>query len=414
MSLRLSIKLCLSLMSLLCIHVLIWSRRRWSFLIWDLRSTSSFSFCVWFVLVWILSKIWRARGSAAFGVTRGGAHRLEDLDLAERAGQRSTGQQASGAGGTHAFADLLEGALNLGCSRQHRTGSGRDDPLWSLRAAILTTWWRKRGNAAQLRPRRVALRDADLRDRYDRRALAPLTSAEHMESDEADGTFPPWVSLEYTQMLKLAFPSPVIFSSLSAPSVSSLRRLLTSPDDENRSSFTTSTSSVGELMAAQGIPLERVCLLDPKAEQEISPEDSELFDWFLFGGILGDDPPRGAYTAPAPSQLMCYHRPYVRAQESGFPDSTSPRNADDHRHRIGCHQAMCARSQYVHSSHPSSTDSTVPLDKIPFIDNPTFQFDEIESVEMPFRYVMDAQGEAILPVGMRQLLQDDMEKAFDD
>lgn len=32
---------------------------------------------------------------------------------------------------------------------------------------------------------------------------------------------------------------------------------------------------------------------------------------------------------------------------------------------------------------------------------------------MPFRYVADAQGEPILPQGMRKLLQDDMDKSFD-
>lgn len=37
----------------------------------------------------------------------------------------------------------------------------------------------------------------------------------------------------------------------------------------------------------------RVCLLDPSAKKELSPEDGENFDIFLFGGILGDDPPRG-------------------------------------------------------------------------------------------------------------------------
>lgn len=36
----------------------------------------------------------------------------------------------------------------------------------------------------------------------------------------------------------------------------------------------------------------RVCLLDPKGEKDICPEDGDEFDVFLFGGILGDDPPR--------------------------------------------------------------------------------------------------------------------------
>ena len=38
---------------------------------------------------------------------------------------------------------------------------------------------------------------------------------------------------------------------------------------------------------------DRVCLLDPKAERDLTPEDGDSFDVFLFGGILGDDPPRG-------------------------------------------------------------------------------------------------------------------------
>jgi len=32
---------------------------------------------------------------------------------------------------------------------------------------------------------------------------------------------------------------------------------------------------------------QRICLLDPKAAKELSPEDGENFDIFLFGGILG-------------------------------------------------------------------------------------------------------------------------------
>ncbi len=31
----------------------------------------------------------------------------------------------------------------------------------------------------------------------------------------------------------------------------------------------------------------RVCLLDPAATEELNPSDGELFDVFLFGGILG-------------------------------------------------------------------------------------------------------------------------------
>ena len=42
-----------------------------------------------------------------------------------------------------------------------------------------------------------------------------------------------------------------------------------------------------DLMEKLSVPMNKVCLLDPKAELELSPSDGEVFDWFLFGGILG-------------------------------------------------------------------------------------------------------------------------------
>lgn len=39
----------------------------------------------------------------------------------------------------------------------------------------------------------------------------------------------------------------------------------------------------------------------------------------------------------------------------------------------------------------------VPLDKIPFVDNPEIRVDQHESTEMPFRYVTDKNGQPIMP-----------------
>jgi ribosome biogenesis SPOUT family RNA methylase Rps3 len=42
-----------------------------------------------------------------------------------------------------------------------------------------------------------------------------------------------------------------------------------------------------ELMTERSVPLDAVCLLDPKAEAELSPEDGDgRFTWFLFGVSL--------------------------------------------------------------------------------------------------------------------------------
>lgn len=53
-----------------------------------------------------------------------------------------------------------------------------------------------------------------------------------------------------------------------------------------------SPQSVDDLVSAANIPKERVCLLDPRGESDLAPEDGDKFDVFVFGGILGDDPPR--------------------------------------------------------------------------------------------------------------------------
>jgi ribosome biogenesis SPOUT family RNA methylase Rps3 len=48
--------------------------------------------------------------------------------------------------------------------------------------------------------------------------------------------------------------------------------------------FTASTQSVEEIYAKDKT---RVCLLDPAAAKDLSPDDGKAFDVFLFGGILG-------------------------------------------------------------------------------------------------------------------------------
>ena len=48
--------------------------------------------------------------------------------------------------------------------------------------------------------------------------------------------------------------------------------------------FNAETRGVEELYASDK---SRVCLLDPAAASDLSPEDGDRFDVFLFGGILG-------------------------------------------------------------------------------------------------------------------------------
>lgn len=123
---------------------------------------------------------------------------------------------------------------------------------------------------------------------------------EHMESQHA--ILPPWVKLEYLHMLDVvAAPAPayaplksgpstapvaqVIFSSLSTQAIDDLTSALSpasTPLKHSKSPVLLETQSVTQLMAFHGVPLERVCLLDPKATEVLSPADALEFDWFLY------------------------------------------------------------------------------------------------------------------------------------
>lgn len=92
--------------------------------------------------------------------------------------------------------------------------------------------------------------------------------------------------------------STVHFTSLSPSSVADFQRTLDKPRPAERAiapghgaSAACHTDGILALLSSKNIPLSRCCLLDPKATEPVAPGDSELFDVFLFGGILGDDPP---------------------------------------------------------------------------------------------------------------------------
>ncbi|KAJ7068741.1 SAM-dependent RNA methyltransferase [Mycena amicta] len=210
---------------------------------------------------------------------------------------------------------------------------------------------------------------------------------EHMEEDDDTAkAIPPWVELEYAHMRTLAGPSAQIhFTHLSSASRSSLSSVFGSA--EGLADPSCHQAGVLELMKEQvsGAALQKVCLLDPKAEKALAPEDGDgRFEWFLFGGILGDDPPRDRT-----SELRVL----------GFPT----------RHlgpvQMTTDTALGVTKKVVHDK--------IPLDKIPYIDFPTIRFNAKESVEMPFRYIADDKNEPVLPPGMRKLLHEDLNKSFD-
>ncbi|KAJ3120743.1 hypothetical protein HK100_012664 [Physocladia obscura] len=122
--------------------------------------------------------------------------------------------------------------------------------------------------------------------------------------------------------------------------------------------------------------IEKVLLLDPSAKQELSPEDSAAgFEYLLFGGILGDDPPRDRTKE-------------LRVQ--GFSG----------RH-LGNYQMTTDTAVLVSKR---VIEGGKKLSELEFVDKPDINLSSHESVEMPFRYLVE-NGAPLLPAGFLELLR---------
>ena len=99
--------------------------------------------------------------------------------------------------------------------------------------------------------------------------------------EHLDPELGPWSALEYKAIARESQQSGCRFILSSIPA-SLLKtqdlKHLTSLGAEGR------TDSVETYFAGKK---QRICLLDPAAQQELEPRDAEKFDVFLFGGILG-------------------------------------------------------------------------------------------------------------------------------
>lgn len=191
--------------------------------------------------------------------------------------------------------------------------------------------------------------------------------------------FTKWVILEYCQILRDVGSENLILTSL--PEGTTDEDI---PQPLRDLGLQWSTKEVCDYIP-QTTPRSALCLLDPKAETDLEPSDIGKFEYFIFGGILGDHPPKDR-TGILRRKLKC---PGRRLGELQMSTDTAVRATK----RI--------------------LDGT-PLKDIKCIDYPEIRFNTHEATEMPFRYILDDQGKPILPQGMLQLLENDFDRTLDD
>ncbi|KAF2690751.1 DUF431-domain-containing protein [Lentithecium fluviatile CBS 122367] len=186
-----------------------------------------------------------------------------------------------------------------------------------------------------------------------------------------------WSSLEYSAIASECHATGAQFFLSSVPTSLKLPVNLQQAEGLN-----VETRGIEEIYADKK---DKVCLLDPAASKDLSPEDGDTFDVFLFGGILGDDPPR---------------------------DRTSELRKKGYQgRRLGPVQMTTDTAVRVTRI---VVQDRVPVDKVPYIDHPEIKINKYESTEMPFRYVKGEDGRPIMPRGMVDLIMKDSEKGLDD
>lgn len=199
--------------------------------------------------------------------------------------------------------------------------------------------------------------------------------------------FSEWVTLEYAQIIRDLGASNLILTSLPADTKKSdiPEKLLELGLQWTTKPLTEITQDFTDLPE---LKQQRVCLLDPRAKEDLEPADADRFDYFVFGGILGDHPPRDRT-----SELLQAYPNLLVGKRLGDKQMTT--------------DTAIRTTQLI-------IEKKLPFDKIKFIDYPEFRFNKNEATEMPFRYVLDTNGKPILPDGMLELIKRDSEQSLDD
>ena len=161
---------------------------------------------------------------------------------------------------------------------------------------------------------------------------------EHMEPELSE-----WCTAEYGHIAQIMGKHNVMFTNLSPKQADKLR-------------------SFGEPFTkpVKQLNLKKACILDHNAKERMTKKDAEHFDYFIFGGILGNNPAEG--------------RTKLLTKEMAYPT----RN-------LGNKQFSTDTAVYVAKQLLKGKK----LEDIRFIEEVEIQIDDEESMIIPFPYAVE-------------------------
>ena len=146
--------------------------------------------------------------------------------------------------------------------------------------------------------------------------------------------------------------------------------------------FTNTNSSIlkkfgkVENKSVMKLKFENPCILDPEAKETLTPKIARQYDFFIFGGILGDDPPR-ARTGEELSSKLDYPK-FNLGKEQMSTDTA-----------VIVTKIICDGKN---------------LSELKFQEGIEIDISEGESVQLPYKYLL-VNGKPMLPDGLVELLK---------
>lgn len=169
-----------------------------------------------------------------------------------------------------------------------------------------------------------------------------------------------WCEIEYAHISKVLGKENVIFTNTDSKSLGKLGKV--------------------EKASVKDLKFEHACVLDPEAQQTLTPEIARKYEYFIFGGILGDNPPKDR-TKTELTKFLPY--PAFNLGREQMSTDTA---------------VIVVKEIY---------DGT-PLDKLRFVDKVEIEVEDGLTVTLPYRYLI-VDDKLVIAEGIIDLLREQEE-----